>query len=251
MRQYCAFTPKLRAFAPLIGAVVLGLTLLANSRQTKAQAGDWFIADIGGARAACIMNRDAVIAGLLQRSRYVTYQSRIKRLTSTLRRERNTRRRAIIRIQIRSLRAQAELAQIVCEHFLRQVAATPTPSAPGLPPEPTPPVGATPTPTRDPMPTRTPLPTPTPTPMRYFDAAGSLTEYGKQQLGVPSQFEATIDIGEISYTYRCTQCHGEYGGRTFSNYRTAISAPPMYFIPPVLGDNELAHLTAYLNRFRE
>ncbi len=235
------------------GVFLVALALMALSVPAKAESGRWLVADIGGARAACRTNDNSVTPGILRRKTYITYARAITRLVKKRRKERNSAQRAILRSQIRLLRAQADLSQIICEMFLAQLVATPTPVPPTVPTDATPSseVAPTPNPEITPEVTPTPTPTSTPQPMRYFDSAGSLTTYGKQQLGVPNELAANIDVGAVSVNIRCLQCHGEYAGRTFGQYRTAIIAPPMYYVPPVLGDNELAHITAYLNRFRE
>ena len=96
--------------------------------------------------------------------------------------------------------------------------------------------------------------TPTPTPIAalpVFDGSGSVTSYGKSVLGIPSEFSASIGGGRTVFQNNCVGCHVERTNRTFSNLRTNIARPPMFFDSSSMPDSSLAELTAYLNRFRE
>lgn len=105
--------------------------------------------------------------------------------------------------------------------------------------------GATPTP----QPTATVAPTPTPVPGN-FDNEGNVTEAGKVLFGIPPNLSANISRGRIVQQNKCTGCHVERVGWTFTAIRTNIKRPPMLFDEAQVPDPTLADLIAYLNRFR-
>lgn len=109
-------------------------------------------------------------------------------------------------------------------------AATPTPG------------GLLPTPT-----STTPPSTPTAT-SGNFDGNGNVTAAGKSLFGIPSSLSANISSGQSVWSKNCQGCHSEKTNRTFSTYKSMIAASPMFITLP---DSEVAHLTAYLNRFRK
>lgn len=112
---------------------------------------------------------------------------------------------------------------------------------PGPGPEPTPTPQVTPTP---------PGPTPTPIPAN-FDEQGNVTTTGKITFGIPFELEANRFTGAVLYQATCYGCHGTDERGLFFNFdqiRTATSGFPMMFTELTLPNEELAHLTAYLNR---
>lgn len=84
-----------------------------------------------------------------------------------------------------------------------------------------------------------------------FDSLGNVTAAGKALFGIPSNLNASIDAGLTVHNFNsCAGCHGEERNRTFSAYRTIIAGPEMGFSVNDINDQQLADLTAYLNRFR-
>jgi len=100
-----------------------------------------------------------------------------------------------------------------------------------------------------PTPTTTPTPEVSPPPDGNFDAVGNVTDEGKLLFGIPSELNANIEAGLIIQNAECG-CHGERNNRTFSQLRTAILGEPMFIGESEVPDQDLADLTAYLNRFR-
>jgi hypothetical protein len=100
--------------------------------------------------------------------------------------------------------------------------------------------------TARPTPTRPPTPRPT-SPSGNFDSNGNVTSVGKQLFGIPSSLSGNISRGNSVFQANCAGCHEQRVNRTYSSYRAAISRSPMNIS---LTDTDLAHLTAYLNRFR-
>lgn len=109
-------------------------------------------------------------------------------------------------------------------------------------------------PGQDPDPTSsgTPRPTSTPPPSGgNFDANGNVTSQGKAAFGIPSNLSANRSQGQTLHAQWCAGCHGEKTNRSFSSLRTSIAEPTMGFTPAQISDQTLAHITAYLNRFRQ
>lgn len=84
----------------------------------------------------------------------------------------------------------------------------------------------------------------------FFDVQGNMSSRGRQLLGIPANLESNIFIGKNVFEYHCTGCHNAQVNRTFPMYRSRTSDAPMFFTEELLPDEDLAHLTAYLNRFR-
>jgi hypothetical protein len=106
-----------------------------------------------------------------------------------------------------------------------------------------------------PTPTNKITPTPNPTltqsvPEKFFDGNGNLTNFGKESLGVPLNLPANSVTGGEIYKVSCQGCHGEKSNRTFQVLRTQTAIAPMFFNSTTLPDATLAHITAFLNRFR-
>lgn len=91
--------------------------------------------------------------------------------------------------------------------------------------------------------------TPTPTPSTDIFSGDEVTAYGKQVLEIPSNLSANVASGRIIFSSTCT-CHDEKRNETFTYLRSATSRPVMDFSEETLPDQDLAHITAYLNRFR-
>ncbi|MCB0338441.1 MAG: hypothetical protein KDD53_02505, partial [Bdellovibrionales bacterium] len=61
---------------------------------------------------------------------------------------------------------------------------------------------------------------------------------------------ANIDSGAKVQSYNCLGCHEERLGYDFETLKSRIVKTPMFFqIPGEISLQELADLTAYLNRF--
>lgn len=93
-------------------------------------------------------------------------------------------------------------------------------------------------------------PRPTPTPTGNFDVYGDVTEAGRILFGIPAGLPANVSQGRLVQDSTCTGCHAERTNWTFPNVRSRIALAPMYIDSNELPDTELAHLIAYLNRFR-
>lgn len=92
---------------------------------------------------------------------------------------------------------------------------------------------------------------PTPTPSQpNFDSNGNVTEAGKTLFEIPSNLSGNISRGLELVDGNCRGCHEERIGRTFTNIRSNISKPPMFFDEVRMPDQDLADIVAYLNRFR-
>ena len=87
-------------------------------------------------------------------------------------------------------------------------------------------------------------------PEPFFDTAGNLSSRGRVLLEIPAGLNANLNIGKDVFEYHCTGCHDPQVNRTFPMYRERTSQEPMFFTEQELPDVDLAHLTAYLNRFR-
>ncbi len=97
----------------------------------------------------------------------------------------------------------------------------------------------------------TPTPTPTSTPsLGNFDLNGNVTSAGKAAFGIPSSLSGNIGQGRSLYGSYCTGCHVERTGKSFSYLRTSIAQSPMLFTSTEITDGMLAHITAFLNRYR-
>lgn len=107
-----------------------------------------------------------------------------------------------------------------------------------------------PTPT-PPIPTATPTPEPTP-PSVYinFDIDGNVTDAGRALFQIPVGLPANVSLGRFVLQRYCTGCHIERVNRTFPDIRESIRRAPMLYDEQQIPDSELAHLIAYLNRFR-
>lgn len=95
-----------------------------------------------------------------------------------------------------------------------------------------------------------PVPTPGTSPQPNFDSSGNVTSAGKTLFGIPQRLAANISQGKIVFESNCVGCHEPRVNRSFGNLRSNISRPPMFFDEVRMPDESLAHLTAYLNRFR-
>jgi cytochrome c553 len=106
-----------------------------------------------------------------------------------------------------------------------------------------------PTATYTPIPaTPSPTATPTPEPTGFFDDNGNVTKKGKEAFQIPLEISANVSAGSTVFRSSCRSCHGiEFLDRTFTEYKTRTSNPPMNLNKT---DQELADLTAYLNRNR-
>lgn len=94
-----------------------------------------------------------------------------------------------------------------------------------------------------------PTPTPTIAPGN-FASNGDVTPLGKSTFGIPSNFSANVNTGKSIFDGLCRQCHttnNEPLNKRFPTIKQAIENAPMFITKP---DHELAHLTAYLNRFK-
>lgn len=110
----------------------------------------------------------------------------------------------------------------------------------------------TPAPTPEPGSTPTPTPTATPVPQGNFDLFGNVTEKGKAAFGIPSNFEASITTGKGVHDLKsCGGCHDQKLNKSFSYLREKTKLSPMFYDENSLTDQELAQLTAYLNRFQQ
>ncbi len=100
------------------------------------------------------------------------------------------------------------------------------------------------------LPTPTPTPTPVNTVTSYFTANGDVTEAGKREFGIPSHLEANMLTGMDLWQSYCFGCHEERQRPTFDMLRSVISKEPMYYDEELLPDDELAHIMAWVSRFR-
>ncbi len=83
-----------------------------------------------------------------------------------------------------------------------------------------------------------------------FDLQGNVTEIGKINFGIPANLSANVDVGLGIYNSMCVGCHTANLNRSFTDYREKTKLSPMLYDEISLPDNNLANLTAYLNRFR-
>jgi hypothetical protein len=100
------------------------------------------------------------------------------------------------------------------------------------------------------LPTSTPQPTATPTPSvsGNFDSSGNVTSNGKITFGIPSNLNASREIGRAIWSSTCDGCHDvEKTGHSFSFYKSVIRESPMYIFDKT--DQDIANITAYLRRF--
>ena len=95
-------------------------------------------------------------------------------------------------------------------------------------------------------------------PFTNFDLCGNVNNpEGYDCFEIPNELEANLNIGLTIAENNCFGCHGfgfpssfaEVNGRKFNYIRDAISASPMFFSEIEIPDEDLAHLTAYINRF--
>ena len=95
------------------------------------------------------------------------------------------------------------------------------------------------------------IPTPTPVPIGNFDNDGNVTDLGRAIFGIPAGLPGNISTGRSVYTTKCVGCHVERTNYGFPEIRTAIARPPMLFDDAQIPNDQLSHLIAYLNRFRQ
>lgn len=96
------------------------------------------------------------------------------------------------------------------------------------------------------------VPTPTATPSQggNFDLSGNVTSSGKIAFAIPSALSANISTGRGHWNSMCAGCHGEKLNKSFTELRSKTQEAPMFFSTSSLPDSTLAHITAFLNRFR-
>lgn len=82
-----------------------------------------------------------------------------------------------------------------------------------------------------------------------FDSNGNISEAGRLAFGIPDGVPANVSDGQDIFNTYCSGCHSEQRGRSFSDYRTSIDQAPMFYDSSDIPDDDLADLTAYLNRF--
>jgi hypothetical protein len=125
-----------------------------------------------------------------------------------------------------------------------------TPPTPGAAPT----SGATPpaTATQTPAPARTATPAPTATPASgNFDSLGNVTAQGRVLFAIPSGSSANVSRGKTVFQSFCAGCHSERTNRTYTYLDQSIRRSPMLYDDLQLSrPQQLADLTAYLNRFR-
>ena len=100
-------------------------------------------------------------------------------------------------------------------------------------------------------PTPTPTPTPGPTPVPVFDSNGNVTPEGKVFLGIPTNLNANINAGFNAHEFQgCGDCHSERTNWHYQELEVRLEQDPMYIlVPETVSYQELADITAYLNRF--
>lgn len=97
-----------------------------------------------------------------------------------------------------------------------------------------------------------PTPAPTvPAGSGNFDLSGNVTETGRALFKIPSGLVANISSGRLVFNQKCSGCHGEHQNKSFTTLRSDTAQFPMGFTAQDLPDSELAHITAFLNRFRQ
>ncbi len=163
-------------------------------------------------------------------------RSRRSRLifTSYGRRAKVLNERGSAALKLTRFRRLAKVGNRACANLLR----TDPPNAP------------TPTPAPNLTPTATPRPTSTPRPPN-FDENGNVTARGRVVFGIPSGLPANRFTGAAVYQNRCSDCHGGEQRGLFFNFmqlRNATSGFPMLFNETTLLNEELAHITAFLNQ---
>lgn len=131
--------------------------------------------------------------------------------------------------------------------------ATPTPTSgreraptPTAIPESTSTPGTKPTYTPTPKPTNTPTATPTPSDGGCFTANGDT-----QCFGIPNNLTGNVTSGSKVWTaFSCSGCHSEASkrGSTYGRVQAAFSNSSMAALPKP-SQQEIAHITAYLNRY--
>jgi len=132
--------------------------------------------------------------------------------------------------------------------LFRQLASKGKVACKSVPPAPTPTPGASPTATPAPVATATPTPAPQ---TGNFDAQGNVTAAGRVAFGIPSGVTANVSRGKTVAQSFCTGCHSEKTNRTYSYLDQSIRSSPMLYDDSQLSrPQQLADLTAYLNRFR-
>lgn len=99
--------------------------------------------------------------------------------------------------------------------------------------------------------TPTPSNAPPPSSNGYFEDNGDVTTLGKTTFLIPAQLSANIWTGRDVFNSKCSGCHEERTNRDFQNLRTNTARSPMFYDEATLPNADLAHLTAYLNRFRD
>lgn len=106
--------------------------------------------------------------------------------------------------------------------------------------------GAGPAPAPTATPGSSPAPTPTPVSLPGCFAPGNNTRPGC--FGIPSGLTGNIDRGQTAFRNQCTGCHTSRPARTYTQLQSSFDRiPQMQPFRP--GAQDLADITAYLNRF--
>lgn len=158
---------------------------------------------------------------------FTTLKDNLKKAQAKVKNAKNSTAKAKAKKNVNAIKAKIKTQGPIC-------AAGPGGTPPAAPPQPT----NAPT---------SPTATPTPRPEGNFDVNGNVTSAGKIKFGIPSNLSASREAGRTQWSVSCNGCHEEKIGSSFSYYKTAIQASPMFIFN--LTDTQLANLTAYLRRF--
>ncbi len=193
-------------------ALLAALLLLVMAAEAQAQS---YIVLTARGEVACGLSRGAYIPGSLTNGRFVSYAQKLRSLKQLLRKARGTKRTKLLKL-IKATQLSLDRNRSTCR------------SGPPIP-----------------------SPTASPNPNANFDFSGTTTAQGNQLFGIPGLLSGSISAGRALHQAQCSGCHGEMLNRTFSQYRSLISAAPMFYSQSEIPDQSLADLTAYLNRFRQ
>jgi cytochrome c553 len=173
--------------------------------------------------------------GELRSNSFISYQSQIKKLRANLVRSTEPKRTTIQR-KIKTAKAKNREYKALCEAGPNNYSGGVTPT---IAPKPT--TGST-----------IPVVNPTKNPSApNFDANGNVTSTGRELFQIPVAVSANMQRGKVVQENLCGTCHLERTNRTFSYLRFRTAQDPMFFDQVTLSDQDLADLTAYLNRFRQ
>lgn len=260
----------MKLYQKIFGTFILATAMLQNSahaQAVKVLPGEVFVTEALTGKFTCAYIAPKWIPGKLKKDgvTFTSSESEVKKLTNKLAVTKDSNKQKTLQAKIAKLKTALKNGKAACKKGPGSVitppietsvpGATKTPGTvttrPGSPTtpgtgNPTVPGGIQ-TPAPFGVPTRTPTPIPTLT-STNFDSAGNVTEKGKTTFAIPSSLTANIEKGRlVSNNNSCTGCHGEKTSRSYTNLAGILPAAPMYI---QLSSQDLANLTAYVNRFR-